>query len=191
MTNRYLMNKVSKAVIEDDGYRWNGNWIEHPYFLVGDANDQVMTTFRARDARDEGLGLGHITESLVFETLIKRGEFMGTRTFWATHEQAMAGHQYWIMKHKVREASELMGQISLDELYIPVTPRYESAHTSLLELTEGWDNATERVRMLIQSIGAESIYDLTRKADYVAADRAPVTLPISGYQSDIERFIQL
>jgi hypothetical protein len=185
------MNKVSKAVIEDDGYRWNGNWIEHPYFLVGDANDQVMTTFRARDARDEGLGLGHITESLVFETLIKRGEFMGTRTFWATHEQAMAGHQYWIMKHKVGEARKMMEQVTLEELYVPTTPRFESAYASLIESRKKMDGAARRIKELINLIGADSIYDLTRKSDYVAASRAPVTLPISGYQSDIERFIQL
>jgi hypothetical protein len=145
-----------------------------------------MTAFRARDARDEGLGLGHITSPLVFETLIKRGEHMGTRTFWATHEQAMAGHDYWIMKHKVGEARKL-----IDEMNTIAVGEFTEAYLVLAELTEGWDNATERVRGLIQSIGAESIYDLTRKADYVAADRSPVTLPISGYQSDIERFIQL
>ena len=183
---RHWFNKDTKSVMSFDSKPWSNDWIEHPYFLVGDANDQVMTAFRARDARDEGLGLGHIAEPLVFETLIKRGEFMGTRTFWATHEQAMAGHKYWIMKHKVGETRKLM-----DERRGVDLKQFVCAHMALSRLTEGWDNATERVRGLIQSMGADSIYDLTRKADYVAADRAAVTLPISGYQSDIERFIQL
>jgi hypothetical protein len=183
---RHWFNKDTKSVMSFDSKPWSNDWIEHPYFLVGDANDQVMTAFRARDARDEGLGLGHIAEPLVFETLIKRGEFMGTRTFWATHEQAMAGHDYWVLKHKVLDARKLM-----DEMRGINLGQFTDAYLDYGELSEGWDNATERVRGLIQSIGAESIYDLTRSAGYVAASRAPVTLPISGYQSDIERFIQL
>ena len=188
---RHWFNKDTKSVMSFDSEPWSNDWIEHPYFLVGDANDQVMTAFRARDARDEGLGLGHITEPLVFETLIKRGEFMGTRTFWSTHEQAMAGHEYWIMKHNVGETRKLMEQVTLEELYVPTTPRFESAYASLTQSRKEMDGAVKRIKRLINPVGAESIYDLTRKADYVAADRSPVTLPISGYQSDIERFIQL
>jgi hypothetical protein len=188
MTKRYFLHKASKVVVYEDIdlLPFSHEWVEHPYLLTTGLNVQVVTTFRARDARDEGLGLGHIAEPLVFETLIKRGEFMGTRTFWSTHEQAMAGHEYWIMKHKVGETRKL-----IDEMNTIAVGEFTEAYLALSRLTEGWDNATQRVRDLIQSIGAESIYDLTRSANYVAADRSPVTLPISGYQSDIERFIQL
>ena len=123
----------------------------------------VDTCFLGFDAREKypDSPLKDVPYALPFSTTGKHEGEM-IKTFWATYEQAKLGH-------KVR--------VSFYE--DPISDEYFGLHRELAEMLSG--------------AGIGNIASLTlRSSDIFPKPKfQPITLPVSGYRDDIERFIQL
>jgi hypothetical protein len=153
----------------------------------------IHTSFRCVDARTSGLDLEHIKEPLVFVTCIVGGAHSGIRTFWSTYAQATLGHMYWVLKHAAMNTQNCIMQIREEEgIGYQLTDRHEHASIALRDVTLKKLDCRSTVESMISHIGADGIADLIRANDYIPrSKRLPIVLPIAGYPSDIERFIQL
>jgi hypothetical protein len=155
--------------------------------------EDICTSFKAVDARSSNLDFEHITEPLLFVTCITGGVHSGIRTFWSTYEQATLGHMYWVLKHAAMNTQDCIMQIrEEDGIGYQLTDRHEHASIALRDVTLKKLDCRSAVESMISHIGATSMADLIRANDYIPrSKRLPLVLPIAGYPSDIERFMQL
>ena len=126
----------------------------------------ASTRFIGFDARElcPHTPLKDITLPLPFET-----ERCGMRTFWATHEQAEIGHR--LIVHRLDQGNQ----------YMP-----DHRDTQLVN----------QIQPLLTQSGMPDIYELLgyytlSECELPPRIYTPITMPASGYPSDIEQYITL
>jgi hypothetical protein len=185
----YLFNLMTNKVIKKTKQAKYEGYCPHCLLFV---NNGVYTRFAGCDVRSK-YDLTHIKKPLVFETAIKEGPKKGMKTFWATYHQARLGHRFFDLSDECDFAQSRMYEVRATVgIGYQLSSEHDKASKNVRDAVGALYGISKQLDPLLAQIGANNVDDLTRENGYVRiADREPVRIPATGYQSDIERFIRL